>query len=919
MTTRVSVTRTFCSLALLLLWAGVAMAEQPADQPKPDKSPSAGQQTPGQATAEGTPGTPESTGGAAAASQVTTPSGQKLPAFGELLKDAETIEGLIRLYRKGNKLYGELNAGLLDRDFIVLISIARGIGEGPLLGGMSWTAGDDWIWQFRKVDDNIQIVRRNVRFTAANGSPEQKALRVAYTDSVLFNLPVATLSPQGGFVVDLTPVFMSDLPQISQVLKGFSFSSDKSTWASVKAFPDNVELEVAATYASGGTVQFDTVPDSRGATINVHYSISRLPETGYQPRLADDRVGYFITALKDFSKRVKEDRFIRYVNRWDLRKADPTIDPSPPAKPIIFWLEKTIPYEYRKPIREGILEWNKAFEKAGLANAIEVRQQPDDADWDPEDIHYNTFRWITSGVGLALGPSRVNPTNGEILDADVLFDADFLLFWRKQQEIMTPQRAGADRLFPPAGPAGPLGALLPDAPRPDCCVCELERGMARQLAFASVVLSVADPAAAEARVKELVAQALKQTAMHEVGHTLGLRHNFKGSAWLSLEDINNPEKTRETGMSASIMDYLPLNLVPKEEKQGDFCSGTIGPYDYWAIEYGYRPLSGGTEGEVAELRKIASRCAEPALQYAPDEQSRNIDSDPLAVPFDLGNDPNRFAQRQIKLIDELWPDVADRMTQEGEGYQDARKAFDVLLYQRSNAVYFAAKEIGGVYVYRDHKGDPDARPTLVAVDPQRQRAALALVEQAVFSPGAYQFPPELYNRLAPNFWTHWGMPTEDRLDYPLHEAMLGWQDRALSQLLGRVTLQRLIDSESREPAGKDVLTASELLGRLTQAVFQETDKLQEGKFSARQPAISSLRRNLQRRYLVYLSSMALGNWQVPDDCQTIAMAELSSLEARLNQVLAGKAELDVYTRAHLKESVWQIRKVLDAQMPLRNP
>ncbi|MHC4180299.1 MAG: DUF5117 domain-containing protein, partial [Planctomycetota bacterium] len=214
------------------------------------------------------------------------------PAFSELLKDAKPIEGLIRLHRKDAKLYGEIPGSHLDKDFIVIISIARGIGERPLLGGMTWGVGDDWIWQFRKTGKRIQIVRRNVRFKATEGSPQERAVHLAYTDSVLFSLPIATVSPSGADVVDLSPVFMSDLPQISQVLRGFSFSKDKSTWAAVKGFKDNIELQVAATYSSGGTRSLETVADSRGVTLHVHYSISRLPQTGYKPRPADDRVGY---------------------------------------------------------------------------------------------------------------------------------------------------------------------------------------------------------------------------------------------------------------------------------------------------------------------------------------------------------------------------------------------------------------------------------------------------------------------------------------------------------------------------------------------------------------------------------------------------------------------------------------------------
>ncbi len=241
------------------------------------------------------------------------------------IKDAETIEGLITLHRKDDQLFAELGPRQLDRDYIVLITIARGIGQTPIVGGFSWGFGDDAVWQFRKAGENIQLVRRNVRFTAERGSPTEKAVAVAYTDSVLFSLPIRTRSPQGAYVVDLTPVFMSDLPQIVAGAAGLLvLAAARSTWAEVNGFPKNVELQVAATYASSGMANIDSVPDSRGVTVNVHYSISELPATSYRPRLADDRVGYFLTVLKDFSKKESDDdRFVRYITRWNLEKADP--------------------------------------------------------------------------------------------------------------------------------------------------------------------------------------------------------------------------------------------------------------------------------------------------------------------------------------------------------------------------------------------------------------------------------------------------------------------------------------------------------------------------------------------------------------------------------------------------------------------
>jgi hypothetical protein len=861
-------------------------------------------------------------GSSSGGSSSSSSSKSKYPAYSDVLKDAKTIDGLLKLHQKDSRLYAEIDSSHMNRDFIVLTAIARGIGEGQLLGGMTWGFGDDSLWQFRKVEDNIQIVRRNVRFRASRGTPEEKAVKLAYTDSVLFALPIATLGPGGAAVVDLSPVFMSDLPQISHVLPGFSFSSNKSSWAAVKGFKDNIELEVAATYASGGTIELDTVPDSRGVSINIHYSISLLPDTGYTPRYADDRVGYFLTAVKDFSKKGEQDRFDRFINRWDLQKADPSAEISPPKKPIIFWIERTVPYQYRAAIRDGILEWNKAFEKAGFSNAIEVRQQPDNADWDPEDINYNTFRWITAGAGFAMGPSRVNPINGQILDADIIFDADFVQFWKREYEMFTPQSIAAmtGGALDIPGYEAELAKIPLMHRHSALCRCELHNGMARELALGSTALLARSDAALAAKEQDkLIMQGLKEVTMHEVGHTLGLRHNFKASTMLSLKDINNLEKTRQSGMLSSVMDYAPPNIVPKDYKQGDYYSTTIGPYDMWAIEYGYKPLSGGVEGETSELKKIAAKGAEQGLSYATDEDTRGIDPDPLTNRFDLGSDPLEFAKARTKLVGELMPSIVEKVTKEGEGYQKARQAFGVLLGNYGQSVFMAARFVGGVEVNRDHKGDTKGRAPFVVVSADKQREALKLVEDLVLSDKPFNFPPELYNHLAATRWNHWGVNMPMRTDYAVHEVILMWQQRIIDQLTSSLVLDRLHDSELRVAADKDAFTTAELLSRLTNSVFSEIDKLSPGDYSNRKPAISSLRRNLQRAYLKRLASLALGSTGAPEDCQTVAYGELVGLESRLKKQLAENSKLDTYTRAHLQESSDRIHKVLDARLTFVKP
>jgi hypothetical protein len=745
---------------------------------------------------------------------------------------------------------------------------------------------------------------------------------MSYTDSVLFSLPIMGRSPSGGFLVDLTPVFFGDLPQISLVLKGFQFAPDRSTWASIKGFKDNVEIEVAATYASAGVASSETIPDTRGATLYIHYSISRLKETGYQPRLADDRLGHFMTVIKDYSKTGEDDQFVRYVNRWDLRKSEPGLAVSPPVTPIIFWIEKTVPYKYRAAVREGILEWNKTFERAGFSNAIEVRQQPDDAAWDPEDINYNTFRWITADAGFARGPSRVNPSTGQILDADIIFDAGFVEKWTATFEI---NRVGKDKeseipVLPFSRPSeedSPLEMFRASTHR----ISErlYAEGMAQQMAFGAMALAATGKGDNKELIEKLLFQGVRSVTTHEVGHTLGLRHNFKASAYWTMDEMNDPDKTRDFGLASSVMDYLPVNMSPKGKPQGDFFSLVPGPYDYWVIEYAYKPLPGGTQGEVGELQKIASRCADPTLQYATDEDAHGLAPDPLVNLFDLGKNPMDYARRRLELIDQVLPGLIDQMVRPGEGYQSVRRAFATLISEHTRAMGFVARFIGGIYVHRDHKGDPNARPPLVPVEAARQREALELLEQKVLGPEAYNFPAQLYDYMAPNNWTQWGQKKPPRPDLPVLEMIAAMQDAALERVLAPITLSRLLDAEKNAPAEAEVLSAAELLHRLTASVYAELDKIKEEKFTNRAPAISPVRRNLQQRYFKRLAAMALGSDDVPFDCRNIAAAELDALEVRVRQVLGGKAQLDDYTRTHLTELASRIRKTLDARLELPRP
>ncbi len=839
----------------------------------------------------------------------TTPA--KTPSkFAALTKDLKKVDGMWTMYHNDQKLLVHLKSTHLGKDYIVLSSIARGISSGMVLGGMTW--GDDVIWRFKKIGKKIHVLRRNVRFKAKSGTPEADAVKLAYSDSVLYALPILT-SEQGGDLVDMTRIFMSDDEQIGrQIGSGFRFAADRSTWSKVKAFPKNVELQVAAVYS--GSREFDTVSDPRGIQVNVHYSISLLPSTGYKPRLADDRIGYFLTVLKDFSDKEDDQHFVRYINRWDLQKKDPKAKLSPPKEPIKFWLEKTVPVHLRPTVQEAIEEWNKAFEKLGFYKAIQVEQQKEDDTWDPEDVHYNTFRWITAEAGFAMGPSRVNPMTGQILDADIIFDASFLRYWKEDYETFTPQSARALMGFP---------NLQKDLPHPfkglhshqegeHCMYC---KGMQHQMGFAAAVLMGRGLAASKGELpEEFIHQALKEVVMHEVGHTLGLRHNFKASSWKSLEEIDDPVKGAAEGTIASVMDYSPVNIAPKGVKQGLYYSQTVGPYDQWAIEYGYKPIS---SNEKTELAKIAARCTEPGHDYATDEDTTYNSSDPLANRFDLGKDPVRFARRQMKIATDLLPFVVKRSVGEGEGYQRARRAFGLLFSEYWRTALFASRFPGGVYVHRDHKGDPKGRPPFTIVEAVKQREAMKMLAETAFAAPKYDY--DVLNHLAATRWTHWGMRSYDRLDYPIHEFVGMMQGMILGELTDSTTLARLQDGELKVAPNADAYTLAEHLRTLVASIFTEWQPAKAGKYTNRKPYISSFRRNLQRMALKNLADMVLNGFGAPEDARTLSRMHLADLDKQISALLGKKdLTLDDYSRAHLLDSQKRIQQVLNAELQVRS-
>ncbi len=929
----------------------------------------------------------------------TDEAANKLPSLETKVKGFDKLEGMFTLYRKKEKVFAAIAPGQLEKEYLLPIAIARGLASA----GTPLNFGDEWVMSFKRVDDKVQVIRRNIHFEAPKGSSLARAVKQNYTDSILMAVPIVAENPGNQTVlIDLSDVLFGDFAQ----LRIGTPDRSRTSWHEVKAFSKNLELEVEYTYSTSPFGGFyygysdPSVVDSRGMTVVLHYSLMERPADGYKPRFADQRIGHFLNATIDFGSKDPMTTFQRRINRWRLEKADPNAKLSAPKKQLVWWVENTVPHEYRPYVEAGILEWNKAFERIGYRNAIGVRWQNENDKFDAEDTRYCTFRWVTTPYTYAMSGLRSDPITGEMIDGDVIFDASWIRMWKNEYAMLVgePIRQGSGRsisrqpieihaygevispmLAAKRGYGMPLSSrgvpsiqqdrgsqhslvAVPGNSSPlrialarrltSCgingCQCALAKRQEYGLAALAFAARRGDSEDGDNKddgkdeddqededededdqdrgdtdddtsldlPDEFIGNAIKEVVMHEVGHSLGLRHNFKASAMLSLEDINNEEITSQRGMTGSVMDYNPLNISRKGKPQGAYVMTTIGPYDYWAIEYAYSDVKGD---ESKALAKIASRSPEADLLYATDEDLYSS-NDPLVNTYDLGNDPLAYASDRVALAKELLTDLDEHAVKEGQSWARLRTAFSVLLGQYGNAAYLASSMIGGEYVSRDVKGDGDERDPLVPVPGEQQRAALRFLVDNVLSDEPYRFRPQILRRLETEHWYHWGSrqfmtPT----GMNIYDRVLSIQKIALNHclspdVLSRLQNQSLLVDDEAKPLGID-----EVFRAITDGIWSP--------LKGKDAKISVMCRNLQRAHVRKLCRIVLGSSSTrydtffpyldfmqgnsySPDARSLARMHLEEIAKQIGKA---KSNGDL-VKAHFDDIERLIGKVLDANI-----
>ena len=885
-----------------------------------------------------------------------------LKGYEQVISSMEKKDSLLSIYvrKKDQQMLAALPVGFESKRFFIATTVA----SGETYAGLQ--AGERYVY-FKRLNKQLLVIEPNLAVRSTGDLESRASVKRLYTDRVITSVPIVAVMSKNRPVIDMDALLVGGASKFFGS-KGAGFNSRLAQIKTAKAFPTNVELAF-------------TAPTSNGVLKTLHYSISSItPSKTYKPRVADQRVGYFTTSYTDLGKYTDEQKKIRYINRWHLEKADPKLKVSPVKNPIIFYIEHTTPVRYRRWVREGVLMWNKAFEKVGLADAIEVYYQ--DAvtgahmEKDPEDARYNFVRWLNNDVGTAIGPSRVNPLTGQILDADIILTDGWIRHYWKQFNDVLPEIAMEGfspetlawlkdhpdwdprvRLAHPAqrgsirAQLAALGAeaygghalakadaeligdhefdglhgrisqvngfcRAADCKALDLASMRLELELARESVKAEKDGDKPAPKNPDVLIDGVpewfVGPLIAELVAHEVGHTIGLRHNFKASSIYSFEKINSDELKGKETLAGSVMDYLPINMFKGVgKKQGDYTMIEIGPYDYWAVEYGYSILK-----SESGLKKILSRVSDPKLQFATDEDA--FGPDPFARRYDFSANPLQYAHNQMNIVNHHRDRLLDKFVKDGQSWAKARYGYQLTLSLQSRAVSMMANWIGGSNVNRDKKGDPGNRYPVTPVSSNLQREALDFVLKNSFEDKAFGLNTELLRRMGSDRWIDNLSRSMDSATWPVHEKVMGIQASTLTMILNPTTLGRVYDNEFLVEADKDAITLPEILGKLDDAIWTEIKDPAKGEYSARKPLISSLRRNLQREYLERMVSLSMpGNLRGASSrpLANLATQQLRSLAKRIDS--AQKVEgvkLDPYSAAHLAEAGELIKKILDASI-----